>query len=225
MNLLTISRTALFILLAATIASGAEKTPPAYQKGTILNISSNHVICELQGTGIYKQIKNCGDFQSGQAVEYRVKGDNVYIRRENGKEYKCSIEGTIVSGVPGKTQITYQQGTIKGWEKGEDMYWVGANGQSIPRDKTVYELKGADMVYLIDYCGAFQAGKFSLGQTVNYRVDESDKDDLRLYISHDNGEEYKCKIEGQKILQSAKSDGASTTSEVDAPATAAGVKP
>ena len=105
------------------------------------------------------------------------------------------------------------------------MYWVGANGQSIPRDKTVYELKGADMVYLIDYCGAFQAGKFSLGQTVNYRVDESDKDDLRLYISHDNGEEYKCKIEGQKILQSAKSDGASTTSEVDAPATAAGVKP
>ena len=110
MNLLTISRTALFILLAATIASGAEKTPPAYQKGTILNISSNHVICELQGTGIYKQIKNCGDFQSGQAVEYRVKGDNVYIRRENGKEYKCSIEGTIVAASQGKHRSRISRG-------------------------------------------------------------------------------------------------------------------
>jgi len=70
----------------------------------------------------------------------------------------------------------------------------------------VYELKGTNMVYLIDYCGSFQAGKFSLGQTVNYRVDETDKDDRRLYISRDNGAEYNCKIEGQKMLEHDKNE-------------------
>ena len=220
MNPWTGSRTALFIFMITTMAAGADKTPPTYQKGTILNISRNHTSCELEGIGIRKLISNCGNFQSGQPVDYRVKGDKVYIRRESGKEYKCSIEGTIESNVADKT--TYQQGTIKGWEKGTDLYWVGTHGETFPRDKTVYELQGTDMVYLIDYCGSFQAGKFSLGQTVNYRVDEADKDDRRLYISRDNGEEYKCKIEGQKMLERAKSDMPST-----APASAAApsVKP
>jgi hypothetical protein len=209
----------------ATIAAGADKTPPTYQKGTISSISGNHMSCELEGIGIHKRISNCRDFQSGQSVDYRIKGDNVFIRRENGKEYKCSIEGTILANVPDNAQPTYQQGTIKGWEKGTDMLWVGANGQTVPRDKTVYELKGTDMVYLIDYCGSFQAGKFNLGQTVNYRVDESDKDDMRLYISHDNGEEYKCKIEGQKIVEGAKTDVPSTIPAVSPPTAAAPVKP
>ena len=62
------------------------------------------------------------------------------------------------------------------------------------------------MVYLIDYCGSFQAGKFSLGQAVNYRVDETDKDDRRLYISRDNSQEYNCKIEGQKLLEPDRND-------------------
>src|SRR6266567_799086 len=178
MNPWTISRTAIFIFLMTTMAAGAEKTPPTYQKGTILNISSDHASCELEGIGIRKLISNCGNFQSGQPVDYRLKGDRVYIRREGGKEYKCSIEGTI-ENVADKT--SYQQGTIKGWEKGTDIYWVGAHGETFPRDKTV-----------------------------NYRVDETDKDDRRLYISRDNGEEYKCKIEGQKMLERGKNDVPST---------------
>jgi hypothetical protein len=205
MNPWTNSWTALFIfLLMATMAAGADKAPPPYQKGTILNISKNHASCELEGAGIRKLISNCGDFQSGQPVDYRVKGDQVYIRRESGKEYKCSIQGTIETNVADKT--TYQQGTIKGWEKGTDLHSVDAQG-----DKTVYELKGADMVYMIYYCGAFQAEKFSLGQTVNYRVDATDKHDRRLYISRDNGGEYKCKIEGQRMLEHGKNDAPSTT--------------
>jgi hypothetical protein len=43
----------------------------------------------------------------------------------------------------------------------------------------------------VDYCGAFQAGKFETGQAVDYRVDGE-----RLYIRRDDGKEYKCKIEG-----------------------------
>jgi len=38
---------------------------------------------------------------------------------------------------------------------------------------------------------------------VDYRVDETDKDDMRLYIRRDNGKEYKCKIEGKKALEDA----------------------
>ena len=130
---------------------------------------------------------------------------------------------TMAAGAD-KTPPTYQQGTIKGWEKGTDIYWVGAHGETFPRDKTVYELKGTDMVYLIDYCGSFQAGKFSLGQTVNYRVDETDEDDRRLYIGRDNGEEYKCKIEGQKMLERGKNDVPSTAPAAP-PAAAPSVKP
>jgi len=47
---------------------------------------------------------------------------------------------------------------------------------------TVFELKGRDLVYLIDYCGAFQAGQFGLGQAMDYREDNE-----RLYMrNHDN---------------------------------------
>ena len=223
--MLKISRTALFIFLMAAIAAGADKTPPTYQKGTIISISGDHTSCELKGIDIHKQIGNCGDFQTGQAVDYRVKGDKVYIRRENGKEYKCSIEGTIASSVPDKTRPTYQQGTIKGWDKRTDIVWVGGNGEGLPRDKTVYELKGTDLVYLIDYCGAFQAGKFRLGQAVKYRVDEADENDMRLYIRHDNGKEYKCKIEGKKTLEGAKTGAPSTAPAASPPTAAPSVKP
>jgi hypothetical protein len=105
-----------------------------------------------------------------------------------------------------KTIPAYQKGTIKGWDKGTDMGpFMDGNGELLPRQKTVYELKGIDFVYMIDYCGAFQAGKFDLGQAVDYRVDEADKDDMRLYIRRDNGKEYKCKIEGKRVLEGAKS--------------------
>ncbi len=225
MNPLTIPRTAVFFFLMATIAAAADKTPPTYQKGTIVSVPGKHTFCELKGVDIHKQISNCGDFQSGQTVDYRVKGDTVYIRRENGKEYKCSIEATIVSSVPDESRPTYQQGTIKGWDKRTDIIWVGGNGQTLPRDKTVYELKGTDLVYLIDYCGAFQAGKFSLGQAVNYRVDEVDRNDPRLYIRRDNGREYNCKIEGKRTLEGAKTGMPSAATAAFPPAAAPPGKP
>jgi hypothetical protein len=40
---------------------------------------------------------------------------------------------------------------------------------------------------------------------VDYRVDETDQEDLRIYIRRDGGKEYKCKIEGKKVLEDAKS--------------------
>ena len=108
-----------------------------------------------------------------------------------------------------KTLPTYQKGTIKGWDKRTDIWgFPGNHGEPIPRNKTVFELRGTDLVYKIDYCGAFQAGKFELGQAVDYRVD---KNDLRLYIRRDNGKEYKCKIEGKNILKGAKTDAPSTS--------------
>ncbi len=60
---------------------------------------------------------------------------------------------------------------------------------------------------------------------VNYRVDETDEDDRRLYVSRDNGEEYKCKIEGQKMLERGKNDVPSTAPAAAPPAAAPPVKP
>jgi len=70
----------------------------------------------------------------------------------------------------------------------------------------VYELNGADFVYKVDYCGAFQSGKFDIGQVVEYRVDGE-----RLYIRREDGKEYKCKIEGTKAVKGAKTDDPSTS--------------
>jgi hypothetical protein len=104
-----------------------------------------------------------------------------------------------------KPAPSYQKGTIKAWDKRTDVWgFLDGNGEAIPRKKTVFELKGTNLIYLIDYCGAFQAGKFELGQDVDYRVDGTDKDALRLYIRRDNGKEYKCKIEGKKVSEDTK---------------------
>jgi hypothetical protein len=98
-----------------------------------------------------------------------------------------------------KTSHTYQKGTIQGWENRTDIWGAGAGAEGVPRKVTVFELKGTDLVYLIDYCGAFQEGQFGLGQPVDYRVGDG-----RLYIRRDHGKEYKCKIEGQKTPEEAK---------------------
>lgn len=101
-----------------------------------------------------------------------------------------------------KTPHIYQKGTIKGWENRTDLWGaglVGPEAEGVPIKVTTFELKGSDLIYLIDHCGAFQAGQFGLGQAVDYRVDGE-----RLYIRHEKGKEYKCKIEGQKSLEDAK---------------------
>ena len=100
---------------------------------------------------------------------------------------------------------TYQKGTIKSWDIRVDSDTSGGGGSTpvttTKRRAKVYELNGADFTYKIDYCGAFQAGKFDIGQVVEYRVDGE-----RLYIRREEGKEYKCKIEATKAAKSAKSD-------------------
>jgi len=118
---------------------------------------------------------------------------------------------TIAAGAD-KTPPTYQKGTITGWEKATDIRGgLGANNGTATRNKKVYALQSTDLVYRIDYCGAFQAGKFQTGQAVDFRVDGE-----RLYIRRDDGNEYKCKIEGTKAAEGAKTD---------APAAAPSAKP
>ena len=100
-----------------------------------------------------------------------------------------------------KVPHTYLRGTITGWQNGVDLWgsgFFGTYGEGVPREKTVFELRGTAGIYLIDYCGAFQAGQFGIGQAVDYRLDTD-----RLYIRRDNGKEYKCKIEGQRVSQDA----------------------
>lgn len=109
---------------------------------------------------------------------------------------------TTVAFAANKTPHTYLKGTITGWQNGTDLWgagFFGDYGQGVPREKTVFELKGTDWIYLVDYCGAFQAGQFGIGQSVDYRLDSD-----RLYIRRENGKEYKCKIDGQKTLPDAK---------------------
>ena len=102
----------------------------------------------------------------------------------------------------------YQRGTITGYNIRIDSNTSGGGSLPTTTDKRrakVYELKGPDLVYQVDYCGAFQAGKFDPGQTVDYRVDGE-----RLYIRHDGGKEYNCKIEGKKAAEGTKPDASST---------------
>ncbi len=113
MNLSRIRCTVLFLLLLATFATAAEKTAPTYQKGTITGYESRldtwsmssdsnkrrEKVYELEGVGFIYKIGYCGSFQAGkfaagQAVEYRVDGDRLFIRHDDDKEYKCKIEGT-----------------------------------------------------------------------------------------------------------------------------------
>jgi len=214
MNPLTIRRAALFVSLMATIAAGADKT---YQQGTVTRNTGKNVSYELKGPGVHKWISNCADFRTGQTVDYRVEGDKVYIRRENGKEYKCGVEATVVDA-PVLAPPTYQKGTIMGWSVRRDIH-VGGGGtqpesvRQSTRKAKVYQLRGTDLVYQVDYCGAFQAGQFTVGQVVDYRVDRE-----RLYIRHDNDKEYSCQIEGTWAAEGAKPDALSAAPAAAPPA-------
>jgi hypothetical protein len=106
-----------------------------------------------------------------------------------------------------KTPPTYRHGTITGWDTRVDTHSAG-NGQTIRRRIKVYKLKGSDLIYDVDECGAFQAGEFTAGQTVDYRVDEAGK---RIYIRHDNDKEYKCKMDGASSVGSDSDDAPSAT--------------
>ncbi len=107
---------------------------------------------------------------------------------------------TAATAVAGdKTPPAYQHGLITGWSN--RYYPSGFSGKH-----KFYELRGGGMIYQIGDCGSFQAGQFSAGQTVDYRVDESDKNDKRVYIRRDNGSEYKCKLEAAKASEGSKTE-------------------
>ncbi len=100
-----------------------------------------------------------------------------------------------------KTPPTYQKGTITGWDTRVDVRNGGNNGSKTYRHTRVYDLKATDLIYEIDDCGSFQAGQFTAGQTVEYRIDDADKNDLRIYIRRENGKEFKCRMEGARIVE------------------------
>jgi hypothetical protein len=80
----------------------------------------------------------------------------------------------------------------------------------------VYELKASDFIYKIDYCGSFQAGQFSPGQVLEFRVNE---DEGRLYVRHDGDKEYSCQLEGKRLPDAAAAQPATSspdTSSADA---------
>jgi len=210
--------TLLVILLAASVASGADKKAPTYQQGTITKIDPGpHKSYDLKGTDSLYQIKDCGDFAatSGQAVDYRVQEFTIYIRREGGKEYKCTV-GSIDRVVPLPPPPTYQPGMIMGYDIRRDskVFGGGGGGNGTPampvstatRNAKVYQLKAGNLLYKMDYCGAFQAGQFQVGQVVDFRVDND-----RLYVRHDGEKEFDCKLEGVSAIEDPKPSVAPAT--------------
>ena len=213
MKVSSILRTSFLVLVLVSAALADDST---YQKGTLTsNADPHHKSYNLKAGDQSYQISYCGEFQDGQAVDFRVKDDKIYIAHPGAKEYKCSIlsmtgavaPGAVASNVP--TPPTYLKGTIEGYETRRDVHVSGAPGGpgTVPATHTttrvakVYELHGSDLIYKVDYCGAFQAGKFSPGQVIEYRVDGD-----RLYVRHDINKEYSCQIEGRRALDKPVGD-------------------
>lgn len=208
-------RCALFVVLLSVGVAAASDTP-IYQEGTITASSAGLNSYDLAGSNVAYRISRCGDFQSGQKVDYRAKGDKVYISNKAGKEYKCAIEAKLEHESEGKAApMVFLKGTIEGFETRRDLSVGGGGGggngmpgspvSAMTRIAKVYRLRGPDLIYKIDYCGAFQAGQFTPGQVVEYRVDGN-----RLYIRHDTDKEYGCKIEGTQKPEGAGAGGSSS---------------
>lgn len=218
----------LAILLSAGIVAADNA---AYQKGTLtVATASPHKAYNLRaGLKIY-QIGNCGEFQNGQEVQFVVKDDKIYIAHEGAKDYKCAIESTTESADPnapptpaGAYVATYLKGTVLGFSIRRDVHVSGGGGtagtfpvSSSARKAKVYELQGPELIYQVDYCGSFQAGQFTTGQEVEFRVDTAGG---RVYIRHEGDKEYNCQLEGTRkpdvrpaeVAQSAAASPASAT--------------
>ena len=197
-----------FTVCLAILLSGAivAADNPAYQKGTLtVSTASGHKSYNVKaGLKIY-QISNCGEFQNGQEVQFVVKEDKIYIAHQGAKDYKCSIESTTESADPNSsptpndmTAPIYMKGTILGFSIRRDMRVSGGGGNPVAssvRKAKSYELQGPELIYQVDYCGSFQAGQFTPGQVVEFRVSAGEG---RLYILHDVNKEYSCQLEGTR---------------------------
>jgi len=206
-----VSSVRVFTLCLATLLSAGVVAAdiPGYQKGTLtIDTASRHKSYNLKAGAKSYQINNCGDFQNGQEVEFLLREDKIYIAHEGAKDYKCSIEATMEFHDPNSPNEmpapTYMKGTILGYSIRRDIHVSGGGGNpggggfpigSNTRKAKVYELQGSDLIYQVDYCGAFQAGQFTPGQVVEFRVDSGDG---RLYIRHDGTKEYSCQLEGTR---------------------------
>jgi hypothetical protein len=216
----------LAILLSAGVVAADN---PANQKGALTAATtSGHKSYNLKAGAKVYQISNCGDFQDGQEVEFLVKEDKIYITHEGAKPYKCSIESTTESTdpnslpTPNDMSFSYMKGTVLGFSIRRDIHVSGGSGgvSSAARKAKVYELQGPDLVYQVDYCGAFQAGQFTTGQVVEFRVDTGGG---RLYIRHDVKKEYSCQLEGTRkpdAQPGAVAPSAVASSAATAPSTA-----
>jgi len=197
------------LLGLTTAAYCADKTANTYQKGSIAIIpSSKNATCKLQTQEGAYQISKCQDLHDGEAVEYRVQEQTVFIRTSDAKELKRRIEATELKSDPNYKPIVWLKGTIQGYsvQKEFSAYHGAQSGFSAVFGKKVkvYELHGAEADYLIDHCGSFQAGTFAPGQEVEYRLDGE-----RLNIRHDGNQEYACQIEGRGLPNAPKPpDGA-----------------
>jgi hypothetical protein len=225
---LRVASAGLAILLGAGVLAADNS---AYQKGTLTVAAAHgHKSYNLDaGVKIY-QISDCGDFHDGQAVQFLVKEGKVYIAHEGAKDYKCSIESTTETTdpnsrpTPNDMTVVYLKGTVLGFSIRRDVHVSGGGGNpggaalpigSSTRKAKVYELQGPDLIYEMDYCGAFQAGQFSPGQVVEFRVDTGG---ARLYIRHDAGKEYSCQLEGTRKLDPKPGEAVSSPAASAAPA-------
>ncbi len=223
MNLSKVFATCLAALLSASAVAADN---PAREKGIVtIGDASGHKFYNLKaGLKIYR-INECGDFQEGQEVEFILKEDKIYIAHEGAKDYKCSVQATTESVSPGSSPTpmdtsgpTYMKGTILGYSIRRDVH-VSGNGAGIgstARKAKVYEVQGPELIYQVDYCGAFQAGEFTAGQVVEFRVDSGGG---RLYILHDGKKEYGCQLEGTS-KPDARPGAAVATADASSPAPA-----
>ncbi|MFZ0957409.1 MAG: hypothetical protein WAN60_13765 [Candidatus Sulfotelmatobacter sp.] len=223
----TTSRAALFVLLAflLTAAIAGAQTPSRYRQGTITKIDPDaHKAYFLKGAEAIYEIKNCGDLQIGQAVDYRVDEFTIYIRRTGGgKDYKCTVGSvdTAVNTPDTPPAPKYQQGTILGYDVRRDTSVFGSSGANGivyagTRKTKVYQLKTATLLYKVDSCGDF--GAFQVGQIVDFRLGPG-IDGQRLYVRYDGDKgdkEFNCKIEGVSAVEGAKPDAAAPA-ETSAP--------
>jgi len=195
-------RAALIVLLLTTIAIADDTPATGYQKGTIKqDFSATHKSYELMSGDTGYEISNCGDFQNGQVVDYRVKETKVYIRRDDGKEYRCTIEATLERpesspDADSAGAIQYQKGTIEGYEV---RYLTSEGSLGGVRKVKAFDLRGPDSLYEIAFCGSFSAGQFTAGQVVEYHVSGD-----RLSIRHDNNKEWSCQIVAKVKPEEAK---------------------
>jgi hypothetical protein len=191
-------------LLRARIA--AAQTSPGYRQGTITKTDPEaRRAYFLKGAEALYQIKNCADFQIGQALDYRVENFTVYIRREGGgKDYKCTV-GSIDSG--GNGVDTPQPPSIskaRSWVM-TSAATLASSEAAVPMELSTPAPAKANRLYKVDSCGDFAA--FEVGQVVDFRLGPG-IDGQRLYFRQDGGKEFNCKIDGVSTIEDPKPNAA-----------------